>query len=199
MKDKENAIEKFVKDLNKKTKILYFVEFQVNNSQNGKTRACWLYEFEYTDLDKKRTLFSIDNLFKVNNGESINLDNDVRLYGHDNSNEPNKIKKNDELLKLKDFYKNVFTNSVQIINTQRFIPRYFIHTPRTPLIYKYDCKMNILTITIEPSEITKLKTILMTSFFNEVVDKIKVKYELYEIAHTTNEGKLSKHEREGIN
>jgi len=31
MKDKENAIEKFVKDLNKKTKILYFDEFQVNN------------------------------------------------------------------------------------------------------------------------------------------------------------------------
>ena len=30
-KDKENAIEKFVKDLNKKTKILYFDEFQVNN------------------------------------------------------------------------------------------------------------------------------------------------------------------------
>ena len=31
IKDKENAIEKFVKDLNKKTKILYFDEFQVNN------------------------------------------------------------------------------------------------------------------------------------------------------------------------
>ncbi len=31
MKDKENTIEKFVKDLNKKTKILYFDEFQVNN------------------------------------------------------------------------------------------------------------------------------------------------------------------------
>ena len=31
VKDKENAIEKFVKDLNKKTKILYFDEFQVNN------------------------------------------------------------------------------------------------------------------------------------------------------------------------
>lgn len=31
MKDKENAIEKFVKNLNKKTKILYFDEFQVNN------------------------------------------------------------------------------------------------------------------------------------------------------------------------
>ena len=31
MKDKENGIEKFVKDLSKKTKILYFDEFQVTN------------------------------------------------------------------------------------------------------------------------------------------------------------------------
>ena len=31
MKDKENGIEKFVKDLSKKTKILYFDEFQVSN------------------------------------------------------------------------------------------------------------------------------------------------------------------------
>ena len=190
----KNPISKY--QWGKREKIIN-VEFQVNNSQNGKTRACWLYEFEYTDLDKKRTLFSIDNLFKVNSGKKINLDNDVRLYGHDNLNEPNEIKKKGELLKLKDFYKNVFTNSVEIINTERFIPRYFIHTPRTPLIYKYDCKMNILTITIEPSEITKLKTILMTSFFNEVVDKIKVKYELYEIAPLQRKGggnKLTKQE-----
>jgi cell division protein ZapE len=31
IKDKENGIEKFVKDLTKKTKILYFDEFQVTN------------------------------------------------------------------------------------------------------------------------------------------------------------------------
>ena len=126
----------------------------INNPQNGITRVCWTYDITYKDFDGK-----------------------IQKYG---------IGKNN--METAD-YINLKNESVKEINTLRKIPTYFYNAEITKdsdsaakLNYNYNCELNILTLTIPKSELTKLKNQLNESFFKSIADDTaRVNYVLYEI------------------